>query len=464
MNSVLFFLFGILVLVFVVFKILDPSSENRESNNSLEGIDTQAQADVANTLLKVGPMLLGFGMIGYLIKRFWDMSDVRLLIASILLVACTSLGYLFYYLKKTKPENAKIFSIYSDTLFLVGSFLVGAVLFSINGFFNDKFGYLVFGSSEIFGIWSLALLPFLYLTRSFWMLAIAVGVHLFWITPYLNDNLNLIRLFDFGLQSRSSTSVLGFVLLPSIGVAIYSLLYTWHQHHNHNKPNSGWRPFYYVMGMFTFFTAGALVLKSINDNYSVLNKDGNTAVISNLILAAFILLMFTLDFVFKKSIKNYSINIFAAISITLAGLIGASIPALYNNQQAFLPLYFLEVPFVIWLLADFLRHKSQLSEIMFYTISPLQLLLITSDPSPYNWFKLICLLGIMLYAAWEHLNNRVFVYYVLGAGAVAIAWKLVVSSKDMDPFFIVMIVGLLLCAYGGFYSFSRKKLEGSKLF
>ena len=461
MNSVLFFLFGILVLVFVVFKILDPSSENREVKDSLEGIDTKAQADIANTLLKVGPMLLGFGLIGYLIRRFWDIPDIRLLIASVLLVLCSGVGYLFYYLKKTKPENAKIFSIYSDTLFLVASFLIGAVLFSINGYFNIKFKVLPFGSSEIFGIWSLALLPFLYLTRSFWMLAIAVGVHLFWITPYLNKDLNLIRLLDFNLESFSATSPFGFVLLPCIGVAVYSLLYTWHQFHNHNQPNSGWRPFYYVMGMFTFFTTGSLVLKSINDNYNTLNEP-NTAIISNLILAAFILLMFTLDFVFKKSIKNYSINIFAAISVALAGLIGALVPAL--NNQAFLPLYFLEVPFVIWLLADFLRHKSQLSEIIFYIVSPLQLLLISIDPTPYNWFKLICLVGIMMYAAWEHLVNRTFVYYALGAGAVAMGIKLVVSSRDIDPFFIIMIIGLVVCAYGGFYSLSRKKLEGSKLF
>ena len=463
MNSALFFLFGVLVLVFVVFKILDPSSEDRESKNSLDGIDTKAQADIANTLLKVGPMLLGFGLIGYLIRRFWDLSDVRLLISIILLVTCTGCGYLFYYLKKTKPENAKIFSVYSDTLFLVASFLIGTVLFSINGFFNDKYGVLPFGSSEIFGIWSLALLPFLYLTRSFWMLGIAVGVHLFWITPYLNKDFNLIRLLDFNLQSSSSTSVFGFVLLPSIGVAIYSLLYTWHQFHKHNQPNSGWRPYYYVMGMFTFFTTGALVLKSINDNYDTLNKDG-TAIISNLILAAFILLMFTLDFVFKKAIKNYSINIFAAVSVMLAGFIGAVVPNLYNNEMAFLPLYFLEVPFVIWLLADFLRYKSQLSEIIFYIVSPLQLLLISIDPTPYNWFKLISLIGIMMYAAWEHLANRVFVYYVLGAGVVAVGMKLVVSSQGIDPFFIIMIVGLLVCAYGGFYSFSRKKLESSKLF
>ena len=460
MLAFFFLVGGLIVLTFVVFKIMDPSSETKASREELaKGFGSGDGPDYSAILLKVGPAMLGFGLIGYLVRQYWDRSDIRLAIASLLLISFVAAGSYFYYLSKTMPKAQKVMQLYSETMMLVSSFLIGTELFAINGYFNDTFKYLLFGSSEIFGIWSLCMLPILYISRSKWLLGITTVIYFFWITPYLNPDLNLVRLFGFELASFTSPQAV--LLLPSVGVTLYSLLYAWHQKNNHNLPSSGWRPFYYLTGLFTFFTGGALILTGISQNYSTVRD--SFGLVGNLFLILFVVIMFVVDLVLKKSVKGYNINVFSAASLSIAGFVGLF---LIKNNQGFLPFLFLEIPFAIWIMADFLRQKSQLSEILFYVFNAIQLFLIVVSPDDLTWLKIITLLAIMLYASWEHLYKKTFVYYTLIAGIAAVGLKLVNSSSrnSIDPFFMVMIVGAVVCVYGLFYSVSRKKILKNKTF
>lgn len=455
-TAILFFLAAILLIGFVVIKIVDPSSEAKKTREELiDSIDPDKEMNLAPLFLKIGPVFFGFGLIGYLIRQYWDLSGARLILVSVLLAIFLAISYGLYFYNKT--ANKSYLKLYTEASMLVSSFLIGTTLFAINGFVNDTQGFLPFGAAEIFGIWTLFTIPFVYLNRSAWLQVVNVGLSIFWLSIYLHKDLNLIRALNFDLVSYQNQTV--FLVLPVVVGIIYILLYSWHQKNKHNEATSPYRPMYYISGLLGYLTIGSLIMHALTTEYYNFYNNFNLGIFADVMMAICVVSAFVIDYIFKKSFKDYNINYLVPILVSIALVCGL----LFTPTNPFLPFLFLEVPFIVWLLADYLRQNSQLAQLLFYGFSSIQLFLIATDTQTYNWLKMVTLLAILIYAAIVHFTKRGFVFYVLIAGLIATIFKVIaLQAKGIDGFLLIMVIGGIVSVYGIFFAQTRNKLRQIK--
>lgn len=461
-TAIIFLFSAVILIIYIGLRILDTSSKSTEAKKSLvQTLDSQNEFNWGKTLLSLGPVLFGFGLVGYLLRNFWDNSDFRLLI-TILGFALTFLGGTFVKTKATDSsetaESKRLKFIY-EPIFMINGILMGALLFSLNGYVNDKFGYLPFGVTEIFGFWFMYIVLISYFAKSGWILSINTVISLFWLSPYLNENLNLVKIFDF--QLAASINPLFSILVPTAATVVCGFLYAYHTKQKHYLSSSRYRAFYYLNGLFAFYIAGALIFHAIDQNYDLYYNYGDFRILNDLLIALVTLSFFAIDYVLVRTNKDYDINYLAPIAVTLASVGGflASLSGYFGYQNYTLGLFFLEVPFTLWVMGDFLRNKSMLSEVLFYTFCSIQLYLISIEPIDFNWFKMLVILGVMIYAGVIHYKNRNFTTYVLVAGILAITFKVIKlwSNSSLDGFVVVMVLGSLFSIYGYYFSFIRKK-------
>lgn len=460
MSLILFIFAALAVIAFVVFKILDPSSEATERKHELGAVfGTEGDQKFTNLLLRLGPVIFGFGFIGWLIQKTWDNPGQRLLILTVITLLCTGAGYLCFYLSKNGDKNKfQLYKLLTESLFLFATFLIGGMIFAINGYSNSIGRGLPFGSTESLGIWTVLVFPFVYLTRSYWLLAIHGAINFFFLIQYISQNVNIISILGFPLQSRVNDYLV--LILPSITVVMYTLVYAWHQSEKHNNSTSPWRPFYYITGLNAFFAGGSLVMAGIFGNFSFIKEAG---LVPNLFLVAVAIIPFLIDFVSKSTFKKYNVNILAGAMFLVTGIFSI----IFINAKTtfstnlFLPFLFVEIPFVIWLLADYLRQKSPLSQILFYVFNGLQFFLIASSGINDDWFKLIILTIVLMYASFVHNTNKPFLYYVGISSILAIIFKFIsnlgASALSFDFFQLFMVGGGLVMLYGFFLTFLKNK-------
>lgn len=452
--SFLFLLASIILIGFVVFKIMDPSSDAKDSRKEISDLlNLENEFNFGSLLLKVGPILLGFGLIGYLIQNFWDRSDARLILLSILTIVVFGAGYGLYYYNKTRDNGSKNLGVLTEALFLLGSFVLGAELFAINGYINDSRGFLTFGAAEIFGLWILFLIPSIYLIKSVWLQIVNLVLSVFFLSLYLSSSFNFIEVFGFDLIPYKNQ--FAFLWLPVIIAAVHSSIYAWHQYNNHQQPDKGWRGLHYMTGLLAYFTVGAMVIFGILENYGTFFTSGSqTALLADLLIALVALILFAADFLGQRLIKNYNINYLVAVTVVITAIFSM---VLGGKDNIFVGFMFLEIPFIVWLLADFMRNRSQVAQVLFYGFNAIQLLLITTNGQGNDdWFKLVTLLGIILYAAIKNYHRRGFVIYALISGVVALLLELV--TKGLDAFLTILVIGAIVTVYGLFYTQTRNAM------
>jgi hypothetical protein len=460
MTAILFLLAALVMIGFVVFTIIDPSSEAKKTRQELlQTLDPEKEYNFGSLLLKAGPVFFGFGGIGYLINKFWDKSDIRLWLVTGFTVLILGAAYGLYFWAKSEGKSAnRNVTLALESLMILGTFSIGTLLFSINGYTNDKFGYLTFGAAEIFGLWTLFITPMVYLTRSKWLLGVQVTLSVFWFSIYLSDSFNLIKLFSFDLLSYKNQTAL--LLLPVAASVVFGSLYAWHQKNHHNLPESGWRPFFYITGLLTYLSAGSLIMHTIlMDGKAFYSGIGN-GVVGDIVLALVAIGIFVIDYLAKKSLTGYNINYLVPIVVVLTAAFGL----ITQSSTPFIGFWFLEVPFIVWLLADYLRQNSQLAQILFYGFNAVQLFLISTDGDNLNWLKLIVLLAILLYSAMLHYTNRALVFYVMIAGIMSVIFKLLAfqANRGIDGFLIIMAIGALVSVYGLFFAQTRSQMIKDK--
>jgi hypothetical protein len=302
-----------------------------------------------------------------------------------------------------------------------------------------------------------------YGTKSRWILGVNVFVQLSWVMLYLSNVFNLSEFVGVEADVISTNQYL-FMLLPSISSVVLILLYYWHQRNDHQKPQSGWRPFMYLTGMLSFFTVGVLVFRGVDDVYHNIIEPGNlddqAVLIINLIVAVATVILFGIDYALKKSWKEYNINMLAALAVGVSAL--TSLIAFDQGTQ-FYGFYFLEIAFTVWLLADWLRNHSNLAQVLFYGINIIQMFAIATSGEASNWFKMVVLLAILMYAAIVHYMYRSLVYYTVIIGILALVIK-IFSTADLNGYLVALTIGVIMMVFGWFFTYSRGKLieEGKK--
>jgi hypothetical protein len=460
MNTPLIFFFaGIVILAFIIAKIIDPRSDKRISKKDfLETVNIDSEANFGAVLLRVGPIVAGIGAFGFLMDNLWNQLETRLIGIIIALLATLIPGLILniYY------SHNKNKLLIGEGLLLISSFLFGATLWTINQLAYSYTGSYLLGGGEFLGIWFLTLLPIAYLTRSIWIMSIATFVNIIWTVLYLSNRIDFTAIFNIN-PAFITLNNYAFLVLPSISAIILILLYNWHQINGHHNGQKGYRSFMYLTGMMAFFTVGALIFRAIDDNFIKLGQDTATgfnqlAFLASLGTAVISLLFFAVDYVMKKTVTGYSIHLLAAVAVALA-----TISSLFfvGQSNAFLGFYFLEVAFVVWLLADWVRHNSQIGKILFYGINTIQILVIATSGASFDWFKLAVILAILIYACIVHYYRRGLLYYTMIIGMLSVIIKLL-NQQRFDGYLILLVIGLTLMAFGYLFTQTKAKIIADK--
>jgi len=449
LTAFLFLVASLVVIAFIIIKILNPTEENRLSKEEvLRQFDPEKEWDIGAFLLKLGPVIAGFGLVGWIATEWWDQPDTRLLlIALITVILYAAAGILYTFGTKNRSLG-----VFGEAALLIASFMLGGVLYAANDVYTSVTGFPLFGIAEMFGIWFMVNLLVAYLSKSTWTLGVNVFVVIVWLTGYLNPNFNFAPLVGIrdGVMFASPYTALA---IPAVTVSATAALYAWHQKMNHQVTGSGWRSFYYLSGLFSFLIVGALIFRSI-DLYNAVFEQAelNAQILLDVLMMIVALVAFGIDFVLKKSVRGYNVNYLAAALVPVASL--ASLVAFPN--AIFTGLFFIEVPFVIWILADYLRQKSPLAAPIFYSFNAIQLFALATNDDTFNWFKIIVMLAILMYASVVHYLNRPLAYYTMIIGIITLLVKVIATGAN--EFLMVVLSGTVLMAFGVFYTQTRSRM------
>jgi hypothetical protein len=446
-TSFLFLLGAITLIFFVIIKIANPDEKETTLKNSPTSANLEKEWNAGAFLLTLGPIITGFGLLGWVITEWWGQADTRLFASIIITGVLYVIGYILYSL----PTKNRSLLVLAQASLLLASFMQGAMLYSINDLYVENTGNTLLGVTEMFGIWFIINTVVAYLARSSWIFGVNTFVAFVWLAGYLNPNYNFAPLLGIrsGVMFVNNYIALA---LPTIVSSATALLYAWHQKMKHNKPKSSWRAFYYLSGLFSFLTVGALIFRSIHLYNNLLeNSDSSVQVMYDLLIMIVVLILFGADFILKKSIKNYNINYLVAVSVPLAAIVSA----ITFPNAIFTGLFFIEVPFIVWILADYLRQNSSLAAPIFYTFNSIQLLALAFNTSTFNWFKIVVILSILMYAAVVHYLRRPLVYYTMIMGIFTLVIKIL--ATDANGFLMIVLTGGVLMSFGIFYTQTRSR-------
>jgi hypothetical protein len=449
LTSFLFLIAGLTVITFILVKIFNPENEKKLSTaDLLKRIDPEKEFNTGSFLLKLGPVITGLGLIGWIATEWWEYQEIRfliLLISTLLLYGAAAFLYKF-------AKGNQSFLVLSEGSLLIASFFLLSTLYSGNNLLiANSFAFNI-GISELFGLWFIINLGIAYIFKSSWTLGINLMATIFWLSPYLNPNFNFAPILginnidNFGNPYSS-------LLIPVIAVVANCLLYAWHQKKEHHLPSSGYRIFYYLTGLFTFLVSGALIFHSIDiydEQFKNLNLQGH--ILHDALFAAITLIIFSIDFVLKKSVKDYNVNYLAAGVFIFTSILGLII----FPSSIFTGFFFIEAAFVIWLLADYLRQKSHITGPIFYAFNGIQLFALATNNDDFNWFKIIIILSILIYASLVNYLNKPFQYYVIVAGTLTLTIKII--ATEANPFLMIVAIGFILSIFGVFYTQNRNKI------
>jgi len=451
LTSILFLVASLVVITFIIIKIINPDeSKTLSKEEILNRFNPEKEWNVGAFLLKLGPVIAGFGLVGWIATEWWDQPIIRLLLAAVFTLAMYLVGLILYAFNK----NNKTQLVFGEASLLAASFLLGGTLYSANDLVLTATGYPLLGIAEMFGIWFLVNVLVAYLAKSTWTFGVNVFVALFWLAGYLNPSFNFAPIFGItnGTTFLSDNGFLS-LAIPVATLSITACMYAWHQKHNHNQANSGWRAFYYLSGLFSYLIVGALVFRSIhlyNSNFESFGPNGQ--ILADLLIMVITLLTFAIDYVLKKTVAGYNVNYFVAAVIPIAGLLSF----IAFPSAIFTGFFFIEVPFVIWILADYIRQNSPLAGPIFYAFNSIQLFALAANTDSFNWFKILVILSILVYAAMVHYLNRTLIYYTMIAGVLTLAIK--IFATGANGFLVIVLIGVVLMAFGVFYTQTRSKM------
>ncbi len=432
---------ALLVMIFAVIESIDESSRAKQMKLELKEISSfSTDWSIKGILYRISPLLIGVGFMGLLVDKFWVNSTNKLFAITIILCSVMTFTLLQYFLgKKTTNSN-----VLSEILLCFNFFSVGAFLFALNEFVVDQRlnGQIIssstanisqiahevylMGSTEILTVWILVGLVFAYISKSALQMSIVCILGcVFYINYFLNE-INIIKdIFGYGYQNIPIPYHINYFscfIFPFILAIIFPLLYGYNQTHIKNPSSITKRIFYYLTGILSFVSIGSLITYSLwqipNKMYYIdlierstleLPFIRNDIIYLEYLFAGVALIFFLCDQYFKKAIKGYNANYFVAGVIVLFGLIGYAAMPTY----AFLGFYSLSLPFVTWLMVDYLRGKSNIAMILFYIFNSVLLWFYATDTTRFDWFSSMILLGIMIYAAKLHPEDRLFTFYTI---------------------------------------------------
>jgi hypothetical protein len=469
-SLILLSLAVVFVMIFAFVLLIDESSQSKLLKSDVKDMMSfEKNWTLPIIFMKLGPILIGTGIIGLLMSQFWASSLNKLIILGLF----TLLLFLLTYLQKTFSTKEKNSQLVMDILVIFDFFSIGGVLFALNEYIFDsrwvginlqqtksvlEHSLFLMGTTELMTIWVMVALVIAYFSRSSIMMIFASLLNgLFFLNYYFNE-VNIIRdVFRYEYKSLLIPFHINYVscfIPPFLLASIFPFLYAYHQQKSHENGDIRDRIFYHLSALMSYFSIGGLIVYSLwqlpnkefivssfmrfeNQSLSFLQGSMNI----NILVVVASLIVFGID-QFLKTKKSYNLNITAGITVFICGILGF----LINPNLAFLGFYILPIPYSIWLLADFLRQKSKIAMILFYIYNSMLLWVLLIDRSRFDSLIIFLLLGIMFYAGRLHKTNRLYNFYTI----VTIIFSIIifVFGVTMYSFSTMIIAGVLASLYG----------------
>jgi uncharacterized membrane protein len=136
-TALLFFLAGIVIFTFIIVQIIDPSSETKKTRQELlKTFNAEREFNVGALFIRLGPIIAGLGLFGYLAEQFWGDPGTRFLLMIIILLLTFVPGFIC----NVMYGDNKALRLLGEGLLILSSVLVGATLWSLNDYVNDVSG------------------------------------------------------------------------------------------------------------------------------------------------------------------------------------------------------------------------------------------------------------------------------------------------------------------------------------
>jgi hypothetical protein len=469
-SLILLSLAVVFVMIFAFVLLIDESSQSKILKSDVKEMMSFEQNWTLPTIfMKLGPILIGTGIIGLLMSQFWASSFNKLIILGLF----TLLLFLLTYLQKTFSTKEKNSQLVLDILVIFNFFSIGGLLFALNEYIFDlrlisinlqqtksvlEHSLFLMGTTELMTIWVMAALVIAYFSRSSIMMIFASLLNGFFFLNYYFNEVNIIRdVFRYEYKEVLIPFHINYISCffpPFLIATIFPFLYAYHQQKSHENGDIRDRIFYHLSALMSYFSIGGLIVHSLwqlpnkefimssfarfeSQNLSFLRGNMNI----NILVILSSLTVFGIDQALKNR-KSYNLNITAGITVFISGIIGFFI----NPTLAFLGFYILPIPYSIWLLADYLRQKSNIAMILFYIYNSVLLWVLLIDRSRFDSLIIFLLLGIMVYAGRLHKENRLYNFYTF----VTIIFSVLIFlfGVSIYSFSMMIIVGVLASLFG----------------
>jgi hypothetical protein len=444
MISALFLLAALIVVIIVLAKLVFPQLDSSLQNSNQEKV--KKEINFGSLMLAIGPIIFGVGLIG-IIAQYWGgiNPEYKLGITLFVYLILFSVGMYLHFYKKDFVS-----SVLAEALLILSGFGSGAIIFLFADYLAISQGRSIFGLSEILGLWALTLIPLMYIIRSSWIIGIQSFVHLLWLLTYLGDNLNISEL---GFNVSNGFSIVNNRLIYFVLILVHSLLfisfYRWHQTEPKTIKNN--KVLIYSTGTLAFLTTGAGIWRGVIENLPSFASQNSTWLVVG-ITSAITVLFFFVDQIGKHYPTKYHIHWLIFGIVAIAGVVGL----LPIFSSYFIGMYFLQSGFTLWMLVDFLRGESKVSESLFYVFNATQLIALGVTTDYSSLFQLVVIIAMLIYAMSLHQDKKGFVYYVWIS--VFLTGILKISVSRLDFYLALLVIGLLIMAVGTLYINNKQKI------
>lgn len=437
----------------LTFFIFDEGSLAQKIRKGLSKTFSNQESSSVNEAVTYSSFLLIFLSIGGFVA--WIISLVALNTLVIFCISFTSLLILSALYSRHGKKGLNYLLI-KTVLHASTSFVFGALLFAVNTFWLDNYNNYLFGITEILAIWLLANWVMMMITNSAILKPLHFLLNVVFLTPYFIKDLNTSRWL--GLDYSISESTLAFYFFPLVIFTVNALVYGWFQKNSIEKlMTSNHRNEYLLTGASAFLTLGGVYaygyfnfydqLASSLVNYNVEYMFGITT-----------LWLFTVDYICKKTIKNYNANFLVPVLVFVAGLTSY----VFLPVNPFIPMLLTSIGFILYMMADYLRKGSPVSMAFFYFAMTAHLTILTFANDFWSLFLLIINLMILVYSLALHPDNKLFAYFV--TTSIPLTLIFTVFGISSVAFVVLGFVGfgMLLCHKAIVDKFFEKSLISKK--
>lgn len=439
---------GIVFLVIITSKSNDDPlagkalSASAPSNSDQASRPTKRPAkpfDWSKFFLSLGPVIAGLGVVG-IVFQYWDdyTIQVKLSIAIVALLVVDLVGLFLFQIAHRKQSSA--LSIVAKSLLILGSFLLGGVLFLIGQALNLN----DLNMQALLGVWFLGILPFTFMVRNAWQFGVNALIGLIFIINYLSFAAGIgtgfTRVEDFLGFFGSLWFYYGVVCLFVLANVILSGWLRYVAKELNRQVSLLLKYGFQILGFLSLFVV-VISAMMVQDNLSnTLDPAYQLMLLGGGLAFFFIPLVIYLLLKTRDLAKIWWLS---GATVAVAGLFVFINPEVLSPFTGF---YLLQIPLVLWAAVDYLEKQDPLTGILAYGSNTIFYFIWSFDRDLFSSLSLMVGAITLLLLAMRYTEKKDFVIYTWIAVGISALIKVLILGLDAS--WALLIAGLFLMLIG----------------